>query len=91
MYLFNLLAASALTVGSPATPGAEPAAPVPGSDPSGIPGLSATEFRDLLFFTSRRPRLLAQETREECLKREQSSEPSHLERAVADLKCSQRQ
>lgn len=90
MNLVGLLAASALTAGAPAAPGAVPAAPPPDSEPSGVLGLSATELRDLLFFTPRRPRLLAQTTREDCLKREQSSDPSNLESAVADLKCSQR-
>jgi hypothetical protein len=38
----------------------------------------------------RRLRTIQRETKAECLERERSSEPSRLESAVADLKCSQR-
>jgi hypothetical protein len=53
--------------------------------------LSALEREEIrrvreIFGTARRPR----ETREACLGRELSPEPSELERAIADLKCSQR-
>lgn len=58
----------------------------------GLSDLTAEELRNLLIFNQklRRPRLLPSETREECLEREQSNDPSHLESAIADLKCSQR-
>jgi hypothetical protein len=56
-----------------------------------VAGLSAIELEEIkrvreILGTSRRPR----ETRQACLERELSLEPSDLERALADLKCSQR-
>jgi hypothetical protein len=56
-----------------------------------VAGLSAIELEEIrrvreILGTSRRPR----ETRQACLERELSIEPTELERAIADLKCSQR-
>lgn len=55
--------------------------------------LSAIELAEVRQLDAERGKTRAatqRDTRAACLEREQSSDPSQLERAVADLKCSQR-